>query len=640
MQGNGRDAGGGIRHKLGSLFSPRGPPQAARGRGDDTDHSTFITADVLRELGEGVPVGRRVRAMRELVEIVASQRLEEYAVQAIWQAVRDLLGPGQPPETRQAVLQFLRALVQGQFSELGVMRAHFFRMVCSHQPEEDTQQRLELLVALTQGGKDIKYFEEEIGPFLVEWMPQLASSASGEGLLRLLVKLVHYNSGYLEEEVLSQLVAQTCSLATQATSPSETELCLSFLDAVVCYSVVPPPTIHPVIVTLCHTLNVERFIQRSLEVMQRLLGTHVGPTVIYTMCSLLQDKAHSEDVLLLRGAVFYISMSLWGVKRVETLALPFTAVLPAIHQACLSGLTLVVYEVALSVLRLVRHYSPRLGPREWESLHHILHATHRHLSLQGVRETSSAGQLSATLQAIFSSVEQHWEGGRGSIGPAHLFFQLLEEARPSLPVPSVLNLLLYHTQAIDAADLDWMQQLSGFMDKFYRWEGSPVVRGEALHYLGQVLAGHWLTQEEPLLGQVLLPFLRPLPLEADPDLRCQAVQLLVQFLPSTSSPDHALSMLDLVSQVLQRGLGEGPEARLPDCRAAVFGLTQLLREAVYRPGPLAGQVFSVLVQFLRQLYAGRCFTATSCVLRINVFNCLLSMRADSIGQPLSRLLSQ
>ena len=71
-------------------------------------------------------------------------------------------------------------------------------------------------------------------------------------------------------------------------------------------------------------------------------------------------------------------------------------------------------------------------------------------------------------------------------------------------------------------------------------------------------------------------------------------------------------------QVLMRGLGEGSEARLPDCKAAVFGLTQLLKEAIYRPGPLAGQVLSVLLQFLRQVYAGAYFTTTTCVLRINV----------------------
>ena len=49
MQGNGRETGG-IRHKLGSLFSPRGPPPSSRGK-EEVDHGTFITADVLQVRG-------------------------------------------------------------------------------------------------------------------------------------------------------------------------------------------------------------------------------------------------------------------------------------------------------------------------------------------------------------------------------------------------------------------------------------------------------------------------------------------------------------------------------------------------------------------------------------------------------------
>jgi tuberous sclerosis protein 2 len=620
MQGNGKETGG-IRHKLGSLFSPRGPPQASRGR-EEVEHGTFITADVLRELEEGVPTQRRVRAMRELCDIVATKRLEEHAVQAIWKAVQDLLQPRHTADVRHAVLRFTQALVAGQYSELGMMRAHFFKVIQSHRLEEDGQQRLDLLVALTQGGRDIQYFEEAIGSFLVEWMPEATSQASVEDFLGLLVKIVHYNSAYLGEDVLSLLVSLTCSLANQATTPSVTELCLSFLDAVMCYSSFPTSTIHACVVTLCHTLNIERFIQRSLEVMQRLLGTHLGPTVVYAMCGVLQDKAHADDVLLLRGAVFYISMSLWGVKRVETLAMPFTAVLPAIHQVAQSGHTIVVYEVALSVLRLVRHYAPHLETREWAAMHRILRATHHHLTeaQQALRDSAPAAQLQATLQDTYSCIEQYWEGGVHSIGPAHLFFQLLDDIRESLPVHSVLSLIQYRSQVIDSADVDWLQQITDFMHKFYQCEGRTVVRKEALAYLARVMEDHWLTQEESLLQHILLPFLKPLPQDVDPDLRCQAVQLLVHFLPS-SSASHALLMLDLLSQVLKKGLQDaeqGGDACLPDCKAAVFGLTQLLREAVHRPGPLAGQVFSVLVQFLRQVYSGHPFTATSCDLRINV----------------------
>jgi tuberous sclerosis protein 2 len=84
--------------------------------------------------------------------------------------------------------------------------------------------RLDLLVALTQGGRDIQYFEEAIGSFLVEWMPEATSQASVEDFLGLLVKIVHYNSAYLGEDVLSLLVSLTCSLANQATTPSVTEV--------------------------------------------------------------------------------------------------------------------------------------------------------------------------------------------------------------------------------------------------------------------------------------------------------------------------------------------------------------------------------------------------------------------------------
>ena len=40
----------------------------------------------------------------------------------------------------------------------------------------------------------------------------------------------------------------------------------------------------------------------------------------------------SQDALLLRGAVFFVSMSLWGVRKVKHLDLTFASVLPSIKQ--------------------------------------------------------------------------------------------------------------------------------------------------------------------------------------------------------------------------------------------------------------------------------------------------------------------
>lgn len=41
-------------------------------------------------------------------------RVLQHAVEAVWKSVEDMLSPEQPPEARHAVLQLLRAIIQGQ----------------------------------------------------------------------------------------------------------------------------------------------------------------------------------------------------------------------------------------------------------------------------------------------------------------------------------------------------------------------------------------------------------------------------------------------------------------------------------------------------------------------------------------------
>lgn len=41
-------------------------------------------------------------------------RVVQNAVEAVWKAVEDMLSPEQPAEARHAVLQLLRAIIQGQ----------------------------------------------------------------------------------------------------------------------------------------------------------------------------------------------------------------------------------------------------------------------------------------------------------------------------------------------------------------------------------------------------------------------------------------------------------------------------------------------------------------------------------------------
>lgn len=50
--------------------------------------------------------------------------------------------------------------------------------------------------------------------------------------------------------------------------------------------------------------------------MRNLLGTHLGHSALNTMCDLLQCRISQADPGLLRGAIFYINMALWGNKKI------------------------------------------------------------------------------------------------------------------------------------------------------------------------------------------------------------------------------------------------------------------------------------------------------------------------------------
>lgn len=51
---------------------------------------------------------------------------------------------------------------------LGILRAHFFKVIKDYPSNEDLHERLEVFKALTDNGKYITYLEEELGrlPFL------------------------------------------------------------------------------------------------------------------------------------------------------------------------------------------------------------------------------------------------------------------------------------------------------------------------------------------------------------------------------------------------------------------------------------------------------------------------------------------
>lgn len=86
------------------------------------------------------------------------------------------------------------------------MRAHFFRVIQDHDVPEDIAHRLELLKTLTDSGKNITYFEESIGQFMLHWIPAIVNAGLTEPYLEIVVNMIKFNAAHLDKVIIVGIV--------------------------------------------------------------------------------------------------------------------------------------------------------------------------------------------------------------------------------------------------------------------------------------------------------------------------------------------------------------------------------------------------------------------------------------------------
>ncbi|XP_029014950.1 tuberin isoform X1 [Betta splendens] len=590
----------------------------------------IITNDIIKELHPDCGLSNRIRTMNHVCELARMKKFEEHAVAAVWKAVEDMLTPEQPPEARHAVLQLLRAIIQGQGEQLGPLRAYFFNVIRDYQPcNEDLSDRLEVFKALTENGKDITYLEEDIARFVLLWMDIGLTS----DFLNVLVNLVKFNSCYLDQNV-SIMVQKICLLCNRTTSSTDIEVALQVLDAVVCYNCLPSDSLTVFIITLCRTVNVKEFCESCWKLMRKVLGTHLGHSAIYTMCRIMEERVYMEDAPLLRGAVFFVGMALWGAHRLHALKNTPTLVLPSFYKAMSCPNEVVSYEIVLSITRLIKKYGKELQVVTWDILLGIIERL-----LQQIQTTGSA-ELKAIVYELLTTVEELYEQN-GYHGSTEKFFSLVEKCADKRPDASVLTLISYRAQSIQPAKDGWIQSLHRLMEKFFKNETRSVIRIKVLHILSFVLSTNQQLYEDELIEMVVIPQLSGIAEDRDLAVRKQATQLLVDLAESCNT-HHFTSLLDIIDRVASRSLvcsgaleaserDPTAESSMEDVRTAILGLLGILQSKLYNlPASHASRVYELLIGHLQLHYKNKYCSAIASSIRIQVFDFFLMMRADSL----------
>jgi len=263
------------------------------------------------------------------------------------------------------------------------------------------------------------------------------------------------------------------------------------------------------------------------------------------MCCILQDinNITESGARLLRGAVFFIGMALWGSKKILSLKHPPSAVLPSFKQALHhSQSPIVAYEIVLSLQRLVNKYGKEQQMLTWDVILDILQ-----LLLVNLENQASNQVLVAGVHDLLTAVEELYEQGSFN-GSSERFFNLIETCAHQRPESSILVLVAYKSQSIQSSQTGWIVNLHHIMEKYFKQEKRTRIRLKVLDILATVLNTNKHLYEDEMLEVVVLPQLPHIEMDADLQVRIKAVQLLVDLSLSCQSI-RCLDILGLLQKV-------------------------------------------------------------------------------------------
>lgn len=346
-----------------------------------------------------------------------------------------MIEPQKPADVRQAAITFYTKLIQGQYRDMSIMKTHFFRLVQNNKSQSDLPYYLDMLKALTENGRDIQNFEDEIGMFLLRWMDEIIVCKLTAPYLELIVNVFKFNTAYIDREVVVGIMQRVCSeICIQFVNDRETFLqSLLFIDVVVCYVLFPNEILAPLVSVLCRAVNCEAYLDASHRTMKKLLETNLGYASLLTMIAMLSDNRYYIDAQLLRGAVFHINMNLWGgansslhngVKYSST-------VLSSYLKALKSNHVIVTYEILLSLQTLLGKCGKDLSEPSWDILLKILESL-----LTSDKYLENPEVLSRFLM-IIDSIEALVQENK--IGDVDMVYALIEKISHKRPVSWIIH---------------------------------------------------------------------------------------------------------------------------------------------------------------------------------------------------------
>eukprot|EP01133_Synstelium_polycarpum_P014223 gene14223-16780_t len=493
-------------------------------------------------------IGSRLSYLKEIVECIKIMGTNDN-VEQIWASIADLVDESKSVDSQCVAYQVMASLIDAHYGMLGSLRADFFAIIASHSSRVPLALRVKALAALVKHGKDLIPFETAIVDVLARWI-SVAGADTGAATLGELFDLasnvIRHGQRILSEGDVASLINTVCLLSNSSTHIGIIEACLSFFETVATrLQVLPPPCIAMVIGALSRTVNIDIACDASCTTMSKLLARY-GHQGIHALCTVLNDPHNRHTINLLRGAVFFLGMSIWGPQRISALNISPAFVLPALFNSLIGRQEIIAFEVILAIRRLIKKYGRELHV-EWDLIFLIVTRIHALVASDDAAASSLARVLRDTLDHIEDLASRGLFSGSHSalFTAASPFFRLKSEDQ-------VARIIDEQAATIHPSHALWLVKLSTLVDFFFKHDTRTRIRTKMLRTLKSIYQNYSRLYGDEIVENIVLPALADIPRERDLHIRVIALELVVELsVARTRTPSNFRALIVLLDRALR-----------------------------------------------------------------------------------------
>ena len=345
--------------------------------------------------------------------------------------------------------------------------------------------------------------------------------------------------------------------------------------------------------------------------MKHILNT-AGHSVVQVLCSILDEPQNLSATNLLRGAVFFLCMAVWGSQRIRSLSVPPLQLLPSMNRVLDGQAPIIAHEVCLAIRRLVRKFGASLH-LEWDLIISIFSKLRPYVAM--VPSSVKFIQiLSETLDSTSELMERE-----DFLGDTEELFSVLASFAGIINEASCKRLQVHQGQFIHPVYLNWLYNLQRFVYYFYQSSPLPSVRLATLQRIREVFDVYQTLYSKAILSTLDSIFHDTLGVEDDLVVYEATLDLLGHMLRRTPC-----KIADRVILLLQR------QATSTHLEGSTHMVVAALVKSFHHKWPLSGfeqtlKIYHALLELLNHPEESA---------RRASLQCILQLSCDSRSRPL------